>query len=123
MSLKSICFVFVAAFTSIHSAIYAQVCPRARTLVTQSINETRLVTLRGNTRPEASPANDRGPVSKSFQMDHMFLQLKRAPEQQEQLEKFIAELHDPGSPNFHKWLTSKQIGQQFGLAQEDLSMV
>lgn len=123
MSRKSVCFIVVTAFTSIHSGSYAQVCPHARTMVTQSINEGSLVTLRGNTRPEASPANDRGPVSKTFQIDHMFLQLKRPLEQQEQLEKFIAELHDPASPNFHKWLTSKQFGQQFGLAQEDLSMV
>ncbi|HEY7303454.1 MAG TPA: S53 family peptidase, partial [Bryobacteraceae bacterium] len=108
---------------SLHPSLYGQVCPHARTLVTQSINEGKLVTLRGNTRPEANAANDRGPVSNSYQISHMFLQLRRAPEQQERLEKFIAELHDPASSNFHKWLTGKQFGLQFGLAQDDLAVV
>ncbi len=107
----------------IGSAAFGQVSPKARTMLTQSISETRLVTLRGNTRPEANSANDRGPVGDGFQMDHMYLQLSRPPEQQQQLERFIDEVQDPESPNFHKWLSAKQVGQQFGLAQEDLEMV
>src|ERR1700722_18980448 len=34
----------------------------ARALVTQGINEGQLITLRGNTRPEANANNDRGAV-------------------------------------------------------------
>lgn len=101
----------------------AQVSRKARTAVTQSISENRLVTLRGNTRPEANAANDRGPAAGAFPMDHMFLQLRRPAEQQQELDKFVEELHDPASPNFHKWLSPKQFGEQFGLAQEDLGTV
>jgi hypothetical protein len=40
----------------------------ARVLITQNIDEARLVTLRGNLRPEAIAANDRGEVPEDFPM-------------------------------------------------------
>ena len=73
--------------------------PQAR--ITQAIDETNRVTLRGNTRPEAVLANDRGPVATDFAMEHMLLQLKRSPEQEQALQQFLDELHAAGSPNFH----------------------
>lgn len=30
------------------------------------------------------------------------------------------DLHDPQSPNFHKWITAKQFGERFGVAQQDI---
>jgi len=92
-------------------------------MLTHTINENTIVTLRGNTRPEAITGNDRGRVADDFRIDHMFLQLRRPPEQQHELEKFLAELLDPKSPNFHKWLTAQQFGEQFGIAEEDLNRI
>ena len=40
-------------------------------------DEEKRVTLHGNTRPEAKPENDRGPVHGKHPMDHMLLQLRR----------------------------------------------
>src|SRR5208282_5655614 len=48
----------------------------SRALVTASIDESAVVTLRGNTRPEANAANDRGPVADDFPMTHLMLQLR-----------------------------------------------
>jgi subtilase family serine protease len=96
---------------------------RTRALITQEIDESRLVTLKGNTRPEANATNDRGAVADDFQMEHMLLQLQRPPEQEQVLKEFIDQLHDPASPNFHRWLSAQEFGEKFGLAQDDLNTI
>src|SRR5216683_2519110 len=95
----------------------------ARPRITQSTNEMDRVALTGNTHPEASLANDRGPVANNFPMEHMLLQLKRSPEQEKALQQFIDELHTKGSPNFHHWLTAQEFGERFGLAKPDLDAI
>jgi subtilase family serine protease len=94
-----------------------------RPLITQYIDETKLVTLTGNTRSESKPKNDRGAVAEDFRMEHMLLQLRRAPEQEKALKLFIDQLHDPQAPNFHQWLTAQQFGERFGLAQQDTDTI
>src|SRR5215469_11269328 len=91
--------------------------------ISQSIVETNRITLRGNTRPEATAANDRGPVANNFAMDHMLLQLRRSPEQEQALRQFIEELNTKDSPNFHHWLTAQEFGEKFGLAKPDLDII
>ncbi len=103
--------------------VSAQTGPQRRTLVTQSVNEAQLVPLRGNTRPEAKPANDRGPVPDGFPMRHLLLQLKRSPEQQQALEQFLAGLNDSKSSSYHKWITAQEFGARYGLSDEDLATV
>jgi subtilase family serine protease len=105
------------------AAATAQVSERAQTSITQSVLETQLTTLRGNTRPEAIAKNDRGRVEDTLPLEHIWLQLKRSPEQQAVLDAFTEELHDPQSPNFHKWITAAQYGKQFGISAADLSTV
>jgi subtilase family serine protease len=99
--------------------------PSGKTIRTihEAINEKRLLELEGNTRPEATAANDRGAVSPDFALDHMLLQLKRSPESEAALKQYIDELQTPGSPNFHKWLTPDQFAQNYGVAPEDVSTV
>jgi subtilase family serine protease len=94
-----------------------------RPLITQTVNEASLVTLEGNTRPQANAANDRGRVADDFAMEHMLLQLQRSPEQEQALDSLINSQQDRNSPNYHQWLTAEQFGQQFGLAKEDLSAI
>jgi guanyl-specific ribonuclease Sa len=48
-----------------------------RQLITQAIDVSKLVTLAGNTRPEAIAANDQGAVAADLPMEHMQLQLLR----------------------------------------------
>jgi uncharacterized membrane protein len=87
-------------------------------LVTQNVNESRLVTLPGNTRPEANSKNDRGPVGSDFLIEHVMLLLKRSPAQQRQLDQLIEALHDSSSPEFHQWLTGMELGERFGVARQ-----
>ncbi|MGD0887511.1 MAG: S53 family peptidase [Thermodesulfovibrionales bacterium] len=96
---------------------------QTRALITQSIDESSLVELNGNTRPEMTPANDRGPVADDFPMEHMLLLLKRPIEQERALQQLIEELHNPASSTFHRWFTAQQFGQTFGLARQDLDTI
>jgi subtilase family serine protease len=97
--------------------------PSARDLITKDIDERHLVTLRGNTRPEANSANDRGQVPKDFKLEHMLLQLRRPPELQQQYDDFVEGLTQHTSPNFHQWLTPTQVGENYGLSDSDLNHI
>jgi len=95
----------------------------ARPLITSGIEEDNLVTLRGNTRSEATAANDRGRLNDAARMEHMFLLLKRAPERERALVTMIDQLHDNKSANFHRWLTPEQIGESYGVGVSDLQVI
>ena len=92
-------------------------------LITEAIDENKLIRLRGNTRPEANAQNDRGRVEDSFPMEHMLLQLKRAPELEQEFDQYIDSLTDKSSPNFRQWITAAQQGEVFGMAQQDLDTI
>ncbi|PYU18098.1 MAG: hypothetical protein DMG30_29125, partial [Acidobacteria bacterium] len=102
----------------VFGAAYGQVRPSGfvPARITQRVDERNLVALRGNTRREVNRDNDRGDVDEDFAMTHMLLQLRRSPEQERELQQFINDLHTEGSPNFHRWLTTQEFGQRFGLA-------
>jgi subtilase family serine protease len=101
----------------------AQTSTQAPRLVTQDIDEHNLVRLAGNTRPEMRPVNDRGPVSDSLQLQHMYLLLNRSPERQLAAEELINQLHDQNSPRYHKWLTADEIAGRFGPSEEDVATI
>jgi hypothetical protein len=82
-----------------------------------------LVTLRGNTRAEANARNDRGRVSDDMPLNHMMLLLHRSSEQEQALEQFIKDLHDPASPRFHQWITAEEFGKRYGVSSADISSV
>ncbi|MGA3087162.1 MAG: protease pro-enzyme activation domain-containing protein [Terriglobales bacterium] len=94
--------------------------PAPRSIITGPIDESRLVTLRGNTTAAARHANnDRGAVADDLVFDHLLLTLQPPPESEARLEKLIDEMHDQKSVEFHRWLTAQQLGDRFGLAQKD----
>lgn len=92
-------------------------------LITGKVSDSNLVVLRGNTRPEANAKNDRGRVADSFRLDHMILQLRRSPAQEQALEEYIEQLNDPAAPAFHQWLTAEQLGEKYGPAQADIDKI
>ena len=88
LKIVSLCFSFVGCSIGLgfpeHAS--AQSSRAARPAITQEIDESKLVTLTGNTRPEANPGNDRGAVFAETQFEHMLLQLKRTTEQERALQ-------------------------------------
>jgi Pro-kumamolisin, activation domain/Abnormal spindle-like microcephaly-assoc'd, ASPM-SPD-2-Hydin len=116
----SLAFCLLAVFASLFLlAVPVAEAEGQRLLITQSVDAAKLVTLQGNTRPEARAKYDRGAVADSFAIDHIFLLLKRSPEQEQALKQFIDELTDPSSKNFHQWLTAKEFGEKYGVANQD----
>ncbi|MGA7919883.1 MAG: protease pro-enzyme activation domain-containing protein, partial [Candidatus Acidiferrales bacterium] len=95
----------------------------ARSLITQPVDDTKLVVLRGNTYPLARAKYDQGPAPASLPEDRMVLVLKRSPEQQAAADLLLAQQADKTSPNYHKWLTPEQFGERFGVSDADLQKV
>jgi subtilase family serine protease len=119
---------FVLAFATANqftAHLYAaDIGQHTRILITERIDESKLVTLHGNTRPEAlASANDRGRVDDRFPMMHMLLQLRRPVELEQEFEELIEQLTDKTSPNFRHWLTPTEQGQLYGPAQADLDTI
>jgi len=78
-------------------------------LIVDKINDSQLVTLRGNTHPAANAQNDLGRVASNLPMSDLILVLKRSPEQQAAFDAFVASQYDSSSPNFHHWLEAAEI--------------
>ncbi len=91
--------------------------------MTQSIDERKTVEVEGSTRPEANVRNDRGPVADDLPLEHMELLLQRPTETEEALTQLIDRLHDENSPDFHQWLDSQRLRDEFGPAQSDVDAV
>jgi subtilase family serine protease len=113
----------IAASLTLSGAL-AQMASSHQGLVTQPVNDHVLTTLHGNTRPEAlNPDNDRGMVADSLPLDHMLLLLKRPAALQGELDELVQQQNEPGSANYHKWLTTEQFGSRFGVAQSDIAKI
>jgi uncharacterized membrane protein len=119
-ALATVAFILALSFPG---SAQAQSGNTARPLITEKVSDAKTITLRGNTRPEATAANDRGVLASDAPMEHMLMQLRRSPEQEQALSKFTDELQTPGSPNYHKWISAQEFGQRFGLASQDLAAI
>src|SRR5262249_50993352 len=73
--------------------------------------------------PLAAPRFDRGPVEASFRLDHITILMKPSKAQQAELDRLLADQQNPGSPQFHKWLTPEEFGNRFGLSPNDHAKV
>jgi subtilase family serine protease len=105
---------FLAAFT------YAG---ESTARITTAIDETDLVELHGSTHPLALAAFDQGRVADSFPMEHMYLVLRRSPAQEAAVEHLIADMHNPKSANYRRWITAEELGEKYGPAREDIETV
>lgn len=113
-------------FAAISTAAFAQPARPGHPgnpLIVQSVNEAKLHVLKGNTRPEATAANDAGVAPDSLAMEHMLVVMSRSAAQEQALQQIIDQLHNPKSPMFHHWLTAQQFGQTYGAAQQDIDTV
>jgi hypothetical protein len=104
------------------SASLAQT-PPVPARITQAIDETQLVRLKGNVHPMARPQFDQGPVSDATPMNRILLLLQRSPDQQAALQQFMVEQSSKDSPNFQKWLTPDMFGELYGPSDSDIQAV
>jgi subtilase family serine protease len=113
----------LSIFVSLLLAVALAAPAAATPLIKQSVDESILVTLSGNTRPEMTAANDRGPVSDSLQLQHIYMQLRRSAAQEAAAAALIEQLHDRNSPQYHHWLTADEVAQRFGPDPDDVATV
>jgi hypothetical protein len=92
-------------------------------LISETIDETRLATLHGNRHPFARAQFDGGAAPAGLPFERMMLVLQRSPAQQAALDALLARQQDATSPYYHKWLTPAQFGQQFGPSDQDLQKI
>src|SRR5215813_9897396 len=91
--------------------------------ITRSIDNSSAVRLRGSLVPRATTGLDRGPVLPNLQLQRMTVSFSRTTAQQAALDQLLAEQQDPGSLNYHKWLTPEEFGDRFGLADADVQLL
>ncbi len=96
---------------------------RAPVRITQSIDDGRLQTLRGNVHPMARAEFDQGGAPADLPMEHMLLVLTRSAAQETALKNLMQQQQDKSSTQYHKWLTPQQFGEQFGAADQDIQTV
>ncbi len=104
---------------SISTGQSTQIAPR----ITTPVNESSLVTLTGNVSSRARTEFDLGAASPSTQLSHVRLMLSRSSAQEAALNKYLADLQDKSSPNYHKWLTPAQFGKIYGPADSDIAAI
>ena len=68
----------------------------------------------------ATSANDAGAIPSSQVLENLAIVVARTPAQQEAFDEFTREQLDPSSPEYHHWLTSAEIGQQFGRTPQEI---
>jgi subtilase family serine protease len=94
-----------------------------RSQITASIDNSKLLVLRGNVHPWAQARFDRGPAPASLPLQRMMLVLKNTPEQTVALQELLKEQQNPESPDYHNWLTPQEFGQQFGASEADIQKI
>jgi subtilase family serine protease len=97
--------------------------PNLKSRIALPVDETSLVTLKGNTHPYARAEFDQGAVTPSLPLHRMLLVLKRSQEQEAALDELLDEQQSASSPNYHQWLTPEQFGAQFGPSQQDVQII
>ena len=85
-----------------------------------AVDDSHQVTLRGNTPPQAQARYDQGAVDESTPLNRMLLVLKRSPDQEIALKQLMADLHNPKSAQYHKWLKPADFSNRFGLGDADV---
>ena len=111
--------VFLGLSITASGQAVSQAIPR----ISGPVNASALTTLKGTTISVANALNDRGRVPDNQPTGRLLLMLKHSPDQQKALALLIQSQQNPKSPNFHKWLTTAQYAQQFGVADADIQTV
>jgi uncharacterized protein (TIGR03437 family) len=87
------------------------------------IDSSQRISLRGHIPPRALPEFDQGAVGPALVLPRVTVVLKPSPAQQAALDELLAELQDPSSPRYHKWLTPEEFADRFGASQDDIDKI
>ena len=91
--------------------------------ITQIVDDTNRVALRGNVHPKARAEFDHGAIADAQPVTRILMLLQRSPEQEAALRQLMEEQQSKGSANYHAWLTPEDFGKKFGPADADVQAI
>ena len=80
-------------------------------------------TLAWGQRPELRDAKNLGVMADEERLDGISLRFALSADKQQELDQFLEEVHQVGSPQFHLWLSPEQYADRFGLSDAELRRV
>jgi subtilase family serine protease len=99
--------------------VHAQVANQ----ITKPVNVAVRHTFTNTVPAQVRAASDLGKVSTNLPMQDMVMLLKGNATQSAALTQFIADAHNPKSPNYRQWLTPAEFGARFGASDQDVQTV
>ncbi|MGD0098540.1 MAG: protease pro-enzyme activation domain-containing protein [Terracidiphilus sp.] len=109
----------ILVVTTIGAGLHAQTADQ----ITQAVDPSRIQALPNHHPQWANAANDAGALPADRVLDQLTVVLARSPQQQAAFESFLADQQNPASPDYHHWLTPSEVGDRFGLSQQDIASV
>jgi len=94
-----------------------------RSLVTQAVDTDVVTPLPRHHPTWAVAANRTAQVPDDEMLSQVTLVLTRPDAQQKALKQFLVDVQNPSSSNYHKWLTPAEVGERFGLSDEDVAAI
>jgi hypothetical protein len=97
--------------------------PQPAVRITTTVEKTSTVALPGTAPLQAIAKYDLGPMQAGDTVDGITLVLKRDDDREKAFRAFLSQLNNPASPDFHHWLTAKELGERFGPSPQDVQAV
>jgi uncharacterized protein (TIGR03437 family) len=97
-------------------------CAQPR-LIKGPIQDSQRARMTGHVHPMAKAENDLGPLDASTTLAAITLVLRPTAAQQADLDSLLAAQQDPGSPDYHRWLTPEQYADRFGASADDIAKI
>lgn len=91
--------------------------------VVSRVDRTRRVSIPGRPPAWANPQTDAGALPEDFTIRHAAIVLARSPERQRAFENLLRRQQEPGSSDYHRWLTPVEVGERFGVSTNDIAAV
>jgi uncharacterized protein (TIGR03437 family) len=104
-------------------SLAALVDAQASSPAAAAVDPARRVTLEDGRPAWANPPADLGALPASFPIQHATIVLARSPESQRAFEQFLDRQQQPGSAEYHRWLTPVEVGERFGVPASDIAAV
>ena len=88
-----------------------------------AVDPARRIALADGRPAWANPPADLGALPAGFAIRHATIVLARSPGSQRAFERFLASQQQPGSADYHRWLTPVEVGERFGVPANDIAAV
>jgi len=109
----------IAAAAVAGPALSAQIPDR----ILQAVDSSRSQALPNHHPLWANEANSGGLAPASLSLNQLTLVLSRSPQQEAAFHQFLADQQNPASPEYHHWLTPAEVGERFGLSDQDIATI